>query len=200
MLILSSIKEEFERTKPFANLKISMSIHLEARTAYLARVLCAGGAEVWVTGCNSLSTQNDVAAALAAEGFEVHAIHGVIMEGYEEHLKKDTSCYPDLIIDDGGDLISLLHGERREYSKNLTGGCEESTTGIHRLLSREKAGLLDHTMIDVNDADCKRLFDNRRGTGQSILGEIMSSTSLIIASKTVVIASHRWCKKVLQCA
>ena len=195
MPILNSVKEEFERTKPFAELKISMSIHLEAKTAYLAKVLRAGGAEVWVTGCNPLSTQDDVAAALAAEGFEVHAIHGVSMEEYVEHLKKTLSCCPDLIIDDGGDLISLLHGECREYGKNLIGGCEETTTGIHRLLSREKAGLLDYTMIDVNDAECKHLFDNRYGTGQSTLDGIMNATNLIIAGKTVVIAGYGWCGK-----
>ena len=193
--ILNKIKEEFERTKPFAGMKISMSIHLEAKTAYLAKVLRAGGAEVWVTGCNPLSTQDDVAAALAAEGFPVHAIHGVSMEEYVEHLKMTLSCCPDLIIDDGGDLISLLHGECREYGKNLIGGCEETTTGIHRLLSREKAGLLDYTMIDVNDADCKHLFDNRYGTGQSTMDGIMNATNLIIAGKTVVIAGYGWCGK-----
>ncbi len=195
MPILNSVKEEFERTKPFAGMKISMSIHLEAKTAYLAKILRAGGAEVWVTGCNPLSTQDDVAAALAAEGFEVHARHGVSDEEYTEHLKMTLSCCPDLIIDDGGDLISLLHGECREYGKNLIGGCEETTTGIHRLLSREKAGLLDYTMIDVNDADCKHLFDNRYGTGQSTMDGIMNATNLIIAGKTVVIAGYGWCGK-----
>ncbi len=195
MPILNSVKEEFERTKPFRGMKISMSIHLEAKTAYLAKILRAGGAEVWVTGCNPLSTQDDVAAALAAEGFEVHARHGVSDEEYTEHLKKTLSCCPDLIIDDGGDLISLLHGECREMGKNLIGGCEETTTGIHRLLSREKAGLLDYTMIDVNDADCKHLFDNRYGTGQSTLDGIMNCTNLIIAGKTVVVAGYGWCGK-----
>ena len=195
MPILNSIKAEFERTKPFRGKKIAMSIHLEAKTAYLAKVLRAGGAEVWVTGCNPLSTQDDVAAALAAEGFEVHARHGVSDAEYVEHLKKTLSCVPDLMIDDGGDLISLLHGECREYGKNLIGGCEETTTGIHRLLSRERAGLLDYTMIDVNDADCKHLFDNRYGTGQSTLDGIMNSTNLILAGKTVVVAGYGWCGK-----
>lgn len=195
MPILNSIKEEFERTKPFAGMKISMSIHLEAKTAYLAKILRAGGAEVWVTGCNPLSTQDDVAAALVAEGFEVHARHGVSDEEYREHLIATLSCCPDLIIDDGGDLISLLHGECRAYGKNLIGGCEETTTGVHRLLARERAGLLDYTMIDVNDADCKHLFDNRYGTGQSTLDGIMNSTNLIIAGKTVVIAGYGWCGK-----
>ncbi|MBQ8440669.1 MAG: adenosylhomocysteinase [Clostridia bacterium] len=195
MPILNSIKEEFEKTKPFAGKKIAMSIHLEAKTAYLAKVLRAGGAEVHVTGCNPLSTQDDVAAALAAEGFDVNARHGVSAEEYTEHLKATLACCPDLMIDDGGDLISLLHGECREYGKNLIGGCEETTTGIHRLFARERAGLLDYTMIDVNDADCKHLFDNRYGTGQSTLDGIMNSTNLILAGKTVVVAGYGWCGK-----
>ena len=195
MPILNSIRADFERTRPFAGKKIAMSIHLEAKTAYLAKVLRAGGAEVWVTGCNPLSTQDDVAAALAAEGFEVHARHGVSEEEYREHLKATLSCVPDLIIDDGGDLISLLHGECRALGRNLIGGCEETTTGIHRLLAREAAGLLDYTMIDVNDADCKHLFDNRYGTGQSTLDGIMNSTNLMIAGKTVVVAGYGWCGK-----
>lgn len=195
MPILNSIKEEFEKTKPFRGLRISMSIHLEAKTAYLAKVLAAGGAEVHVTGCNPLSTQDDVAAALAAEGFDVHAHHGATAEEYRTDLIATLSCAPHLIIDDGGDFISLLHGECREFGRCLIGGCEETTTGIHRLLSREKAGLLDYTMIDVNDADCKHLFDNRYGTGQSTLDGIMNSTNLIIAGKTVVVAGYGWCGK-----
>ncbi len=195
MPILNTIKQDFQKTKPFSGKKIAMSIHLEAKTAYLATVLRAGGAEVHVTGCNPLSTQDDVAAALAAQGFDVHARHGVSDEEYTEHLKATLACCPDLLIDDGGDMISLLHGECREYGKNLIGGCEETTTGIHRLFSRQRAGLLDYTMIDVNDADCKHLFDNRYGTGQSTLDGIMNSTNLILAGKTVVIAGYGWCGK-----
>ncbi len=195
MPILNSIKADFEKKKPFAGKKIAMSIHLEAKTAYLATVLRAGGAEVHVTGCNPLSTQDDVAAALVSEGFTVHARHGVSNEEYRDHLIATLSCCPDLIIDDGGDLISLLHGECRDYGKNLIGGCEETTTGIHRLLARERAGLLDYPMIDVNDADCKHLFDNRYGTGQSTLDGIMNSTNLMIAGKTVVVAGYGWCGK-----
>lgn len=195
MPILNSIRADFEKTRPFAGKRITMSIHLEAKTAYLATVLRAGGAEVYVTGCNPLSTQDDVAAALAADGFEVFARRGVSDEEYEAHLKSALSCCPHLIIDDGGDLIALLHGECREYGKNLIGGCEETTTGIHRLLSRERAGELDYPMVDVNDADCKHLFDNRYGTGQSTLDGIMSSTNLILAGKTVVVAGYGWCGK-----
>jgi len=195
MPILNTIKEDFIKNQPFKGLKISMSIHLEAKTAYLATVLKAGGAEVWVTGCNPLSTQDDVAAALVDMGFEVNAWRGVSNEQYEEHLKKTLSLCPDLMIDDGGDLTHLIHGECRDYAKNLIGGCEETTTGIHRLFARQRAGLLDYPMIDVNDADCKHLFDNRYGTGQSTLDGIMNSTNLIIAGKTVVIAGYGWCGK-----
>ena len=195
MPVLGIINEQFTREKPFAGKKISMSIHLEAKTAYLAITLAAGGAEVYVTGCNPLSTQDDVAAALVDLGFEVNAWRGVTDAEYEEHLKKTLSLCPDVMIDDGGDLTQLLHGECREYGKNLIGGCEETTTGIHRLFARQAAGLLDYTMIDVNDADCKHLFDNRYGTGQSTLDGIMNSTNLIIAGKTVVVSGYGWCGK-----
>ena len=195
MPLLTHIEEEFKRTLPFAGMKISMSIHLEAKTANLAKVLRAGGAEVRVTGCNPLSTQDDVAAALVHEGFEVNAIHGTDEAGYTQDLINTISFAPDLLIDDGGDLMSLLHGEYRAFGKNLIGGCEETTTGVHRLIAREKAGLLDYTMIDVNDADCKHLFDNRYGTGQSTLDGIMNSTNLMIAGKTFVIAGYGWCGK-----
>lgn len=195
MPILNAIRRRFEEEKPFAGLKIAMSIHLEAKTAYLAEVLRAGGAEIHATGCNPLSTQDDVAAALAAKGIDVNARHGVDADGYKNDLAATLACCPDLIIDDGGDFISLLHGECREYGKNLIGGCEETTTGIHRLRARERAGRLDYPMMDVNDADCKHLFDNRYGTGQSTLDGIMNATNLIIAGKTVVVAGYGWCGK-----
>lgn len=195
MPILNAIEKEFRKTKPFDGMKIAMSIHLEAKTAYLAEVLMAGGAKVQVTGCNPLSTQDDVAAALAEEGFVVNAHHGASDEQYSEDLVRTLDFHPDLLIDDGGDLISLLHGACREYGDRLIGGCEETTTGIHRLLARERAGLLDYPMMDVNDADCKHLFDNRYGTGQSTLDGIMNATNLIIAGKTVVVAGYGWCGK-----
>ena len=195
MPILNAIEKEFRETKPFDGMKIAMSIHLEAKTAYLAEALMAGGAKVQVTGCNPLSTQDDVAAALAEEGFVVNAHHGASDEQYREDLVRTLDFHPDLLIDDGGDLISLLHGTCREYGDNLIGGCEETTTGIHRLLARERAGLLDYPMMDVNDADCKHLFDNRYGTGQSTLDGIMNATNLIIAGKTVVVAGYGWCGK-----
>jgi adenosylhomocysteinase len=195
MPVLSGIRDEFEASRPFRGMRVAMSIHLEAKTAYLAETLRAGGAEVHVTGCNPLSTQDDVAAALAAAGFEVNARHGVSEAEYTAHLMATLACRPHLIIDDGGDLISLLHGGCREYGKNLIGGCEETTTGIRRLRERERAGQLDYTMININDAECKHLFDNRYGTGQSTIDAIMNTTNLIVAAKTVVVAGYGWCGK-----
>ena len=193
--VLSIIEKEFKENQPFAGKKITMSIHLEAKTAYLAEILKAGGATVSITGCNPLSTQDDVAAALAVAGLEVNAVHGATMEEYESDLVAALSQTPDLIIDDGGDLIALLHSSCREFGKNLIGGCEETTTGIHRLKAREAAGLLDYTMMDINDADCKHLFDNRYGTGQSVFDAIMHETNLIVAGKRVVVAGYGWCGK-----
>lgn len=195
MPILGAIREEFEATKPFRGMRVAMSIHLEAKTAYLAEVLHAGGAEIHATGCNPLSTQDDVAAALAAEGFTVNAHHGASDAQYTEDLVNTLACHPDLLIDDGGDLIALLHGEHRHLGDRLIGGCEETTTGIHRLMARQAAGQLDYPMMDVNDADCKHLFDNRYGTGQSTLDGIMNATNLMIAGKTVVVAGYGWCGK-----
>ena len=195
MPVLSAIEQDFKKNQPFAGKKIAMSIHLEAKTAYLATVLKAGGADVYSTGCNPLSTQDDVAAALCDYGVNVFAVHGADEETYTEHLKMALSCHPDVMIDDGGDFIELLHGECREYGDRLIGGCEETTTGIHRLRVREAQGKLDYTMIDINDADCKHLFDNRYGTGQSTLDAIMHTTNLVIAGKKAVVAGYGWCGK-----
>ncbi len=195
MPVLSGIAEDLARTRPFRGLRIAMSIHLEAKTAYLATVLAAGGAEVYATGCNPLSTQDDVAEALRERGVHVFARHGVSEAEYKEHLMAVLAPHPHLMIDDGGDLTSLLHGEAAAYRDCLIGGAEETTTGIHRLLSREAAGELAFPMMDVNDADCKHLFDNRYGTGQSTFDGIMNTTNLIIAGKCVVIAGYGWCGK-----
>ena len=186
MPTLAAIERDFIKNKPFAGKKISMSIHLEAKTAYLATVLKNGGADVYATGCNPLSTQDDVAAALSEYGVHVYAVHGDNEENYTARLRKALSCKPDLIIDDGGDFIALLHGEDKALGVNLIGGCEETTTGIHRLRQRERAGTLLYPMIDVNDADCKHLFDNRYGTGQSTLDAIMHTTNLIVAGLTAL--------------
>lgn len=195
MPLLNKIKEEFSAAKPFDGYRIAMSIHLEAKTAYLAITLAAGGAEVFVTGSNPLSTQDDIAAALVARGFEVNAIYGADDDCYQRHLRDTLSCHPQLILDDGGDFVQLLSGECAAYADQLIGGCEETTTGIIRLRAREAEGTLKFPMIAVNDADCKHLFDNRYGTGQSSLTAIMAVTNLTIASRTVVVAGYGWCGK-----
>ena len=138
MPVLNKIKEEFERDKPFAGKTISMSIHLEAKTAYLAEVLKAGGADVYVTGCNPLSTQDDVAAALVHDGLKVFAWYGATNEEYHRHISKVIEAGPNIIIDDGGDLVNLIHNEYPELIPNVIGGCEETTTGIIRLIAMNK--------------------------------------------------------------
>ncbi|GAB1475994.1 adenosylhomocysteinase [Bacillota bacterium] len=195
MPLLGGLKEQFEREKPFAGIKISLSIHLEAKTAYLSEVLAAGGAIMSVTGSNVLSTQDDVASALAAAGIKVFAYHGATEEEYKRHVEMTLSQKPNIIIDDGGDLVSFLHKDRPELAEEVWGGCEETTTGIIRLKAMEKEGVLSFPMIAVNDAKCKHFFDNRYGTGQSTWDSIMRNTNLIIAGKQVVVCGYGWCGK-----
>ena len=193
MPLLNQIEKDFKASQCLRGIKIAMCIHVEAKTAYLAEVLKAGGAEVRLTGCNPLSTQDDVAAALANNGLEVFALHGVTEEEYNHHLKKTLEFEPNIFLDDGGDITNLLHGEFSHIP--VWGGSEETTTGIHRLKSREKAGKLRFPVVSVNDADCKHLFDNRYGTGQSVWNAINKTTNLITAGKNVVIAGYGWCGK-----
>ena len=193
MPALVAIRERFEREKPFAGKKITISIHMEAKTAFLALCLAAGGAEVHATGCNPLSTQDDVAAGLASMGVETYAIHGVSAQEYRNLLVEALSCHPDLIIDDGGDLLDLLSGEYAHLGDRIIGGAEETTTGIHRLHARAKDGVLPFPMMNVNDAKCKHFYDNKYGTGQSVLDSIMHTTNLLIAGKTVVVAGYGYC-------
>ena len=193
MPALTAIRRRFEQEKPFAGKRIAMSIHLEAKTAYLALSLAAGGAEVHATGCNPLSTQDDVAAGLASLGVNVYAWHGATDEEYTAHLTQALACRPHLIIDDGGDLLNLLCGSCKDFAENLIGGCEETTTGVHRLRARAAAGQLPWPMIDVNDAQCKHFFDNRYGTGQSVWDAILHTTNLLVAGKTVVVAGYGYC-------
>ena len=195
MPLLNELEKEFERHKPFKGKKIAVSIHLEAKTAYLALVLAKGGAEVAVTGSNPLSTQDPIAAALVEEGLSVYAWHNATEEEYFDHLNKSLDFGPDIIIDDGGDLVHLLHTTRKDLAKRVLGGCEETTTGVLRLRAREREGVLGFPMISVNDAYCKYLFDNRYGTGQSVWDGIMRTTNLIVAGKNVVVAGYGWCGK-----
>ena len=193
MPALVAIRERFEREKPFAGKKITISIHMEAKTAFLTLCLAAGGAEVHATGCNPLSTQDDVAAGLASMGVETYAMHGVNAAEYQQLLVEALSCHPDLIIDDGGDLLDLLSGEYAALGDQIIGGAEETTTGIHRLYARAKEGLLPFPMMNVNDAKCKHFYDNKYGTGQSVWDAIMHTTNLLVAGKTVVVAGYGYC-------
>lgn len=195
MPVLRSIGEDFSKTKPFAGLKVALSVHLEAKTAYLCRVMELGGAEMYVTGSNPLSTQDDVAAALCAGGMNVFARYGCDGAEYEACLREVLKVGPNIIIDDGGDLVHLMHTEFADLIPGVLGGCEETTTGINRLKIMDREGALRFPMVRVNDADCKHMFDNRYGTGQSVWDGICRTTNLIIAGKYVVISGYGWCGK-----
>lgn len=195
MPVLSRIRKQFEQEQPFKGLKVAISLHLEAKTAYLAKVVQAGGAEVTITGSNPLSTQDDVCAALVEDGVTVFAKYNPDPKEYKELLIRALENKPDLIIDDGGDLVSILHSERPDLMENVRGGAEETTTGILRLKAMEKEGQLKFPMVAVNDAYCKYLFDNRYGTGQSVWDGINRTTNLVVAGKTVVVVGYGWCGK-----
>ncbi|MBE6236002.1 MAG: adenosylhomocysteinase [Bacteroidales bacterium] len=195
MPLLNGLEEEFSETLPFKGLKVALSVHLEAKTAYLCEVLAAGGAEMYVTGSNPLSTQDDVAAALVEAGLNVYAWYDATPEEYEAHIRRVIEVGPNIIIDDGGDLVNLMHTEYSHLISEVIGGCEETTTGILRLITLNKAGALKFPMMLVNNADCKHLFDNRYGTGQSVWDGINRTTNLIVAGKNVVVAGYGWCGK-----
>ncbi len=195
MPVLRGIGEDFKREKPFAGMKVALSVHLEAKTAYLCRVMEMGGAKMYVTGSNPLSTQDDVAAALVSGGMNVFAEYGCSMEQYEQCLEEVLKVGPNIIIDDGGDLVHLMHTKYTDLIPNVIGGCEETTTGINRLRIMSRKGELKFPMVMVNDADCKHMFDNRYGTGQSVWDGICRTTNLIIAGKYVVISGYGWCGK-----
>lgn len=194
MPVLRAIEAELIEKQPFKGLKISVSVHVEAKTACLARALARGGGEVALTGCNPLSTQDDVAAGLASlDIMNVYAVHGDSEEEYFGRLRKTLEFGPDIVIDDGGDLALLLHSDMKDLAPKILGGCEETTTGVHRLEILKKEGKLAYPVIAVNDARCKHLFDNRFGTGQSVWTGIMATTNLVVAGKTVVVAGYGMC-------
>ena len=195
MPLLDGIEKDFLKEQPFKGLKVALSVHLEAKTAHLCEVLAAGGADMYITGSNPLSTQDDVAAALVHEGLNVFAIHGCTEQEYFDDIRKVLEVGPNIIIDDGGDLVTTIHKEFPELIPNVIGGCEETTTGILRLKAMDAAGELKFPMMLVNDADCKHLFDNRYGTGQSVWDGINRTTNLIVAGKSVVVAGYGWCGK-----
>lgn len=193
--LLRSLEDDFTRDQPFKGIRIALSIHLEAKTAYLCKVLAAGGAEMFITGSNPLSTQDDVAAALVADGLNVFAWYNSTPEEYEHHITCVLGNNCNIIIDDGGDLVHMLHTKMPEKIQYVIGGCEETTTGIIRLIAMAKNDELKFPMVLVNNADCKHLFDNRYGTGQSVFDGINRTTNLIVAGKYVVVAGYGWCGK-----
>lgn len=193
--LLRSLEDDFTRDQPFKGIRIALSIHLEAKTAYLCKVLAAGGAEMFITGSNPLSTQDDVAAALVADGLNVFAWYNSTPEEYEHHITCVLENNCNIIIDDGGDLVHMLHTKMPEKIQYVIGGCEETTTGIIRLIAMAKNDELKFPMVLVNNADCKHLFDNRYGTGQSVFDGINRTTNLIVAGKYVVVAGYGWCGK-----
>ncbi len=195
MPLLNEIRKDFKANRPFEGLNIALSIHLEAKTANLTLLLKDGGANMYVTGSNPLSTQDDVAAGLASLGVNVYAEYGVSNEDYVKHLNMVLDGKPNIIIDDGGDLVNLLHGPRKDLINGVIGGCEETTTGIRRLKALDSAKELKIPVIAVNNAKCKYLFDNRYGTGQSVWNGINRTTNLIVAGKTCVVAGYGWCGK-----
>lgn len=195
MPVMASIEREFSKSKPFAGQRISITIHLEAKTAYMAEVFKNAGAEVVLTGSNPLSTQDDVAAALVERGITVFAKHACTDDEYNDYLNKAVDFAPTIVIDDGGDITNLIHTKRRDALAKILGGSEETTTGVHRLRALENRGELAFPVIAANDAYCKYLFDNRYGTGQSTWEGIMRATNLVVAGKNVVIAGYGWCGK-----
>ncbi len=195
MRVLARIRERFESERPLDGLKIGMALHVEAKTAVLVKTLIAGGAEVAITGCNPLTTQDDVAEALRKDGVECYARRGMSNRDYYLALNRVIDFEPDIIIDDGADLIYLIHDKRKVIADRILGASEETTTGVNRLRAMERDGVLAFPVIAVNDAYTKYLFDNRHGTGQSTWDGIFRATNVLIAGKKVVIAGYGWCGK-----
>ncbi|MDO8871046.1 MAG: adenosylhomocysteinase [Methanobacteriaceae archaeon] len=193
MPVLEHIKKEFEKTKPFEGITIASCLHLEPKTINLGLTLQAGGAEVAMTGCNPLSTHDDATAAGAALGLNMYGWREETNEEYYQNIHKVLDHDPDILIDDGADMIFLVHRERKELLSKIKGACEETTTGIHRLKSMAEDGALKFPVMAVNDAYTKYLFDNRYGTGQSTFDSIMGATNMLIAGKTVVVCGYGWC-------
>ena len=195
MPVLAALKEEALKTKPLAGMRVAGCLHVTKETAVLIETIAAAGAEISWSGCNPLSTQDDVAAWLASEGYSVHAWHGQSTEDFYWCIDKTLEFKPTLTLDDGADLIVRVHGEKSEYAEGVIGGTEETTTGVHRLRAMGKAGDLKYPVIAVNDAITKWDFDNVYGTGQSTLDGIIRATSVLVAGKTFVVAGYGHCGK-----
>jgi adenosylhomocysteinase len=194
MPVLSSIRKRFDEERPFAGMTVGMALHVEAKTAVLVETLAAGGAEVHITGCNPLSTQDDVSEALnTRQGIHSYARRGAGVEEYYAAIDRVLDARPAITIDDGMDLIHRIHTERQEVLDSIIGGCEETTTGIHRLRAMARDGALAFPVIAVNDTPMKHFFDNVHGTGESSLASIMITTNVLIAGKQIVVAGYGFC-------
>jgi adenosylhomocysteinase len=194
MPVLALIRERFAREKPLAGVRIGACLHVTSETASLMRTLAAGGAELALCASNPLSTQDDVAAALVVElGISTFAIKGEDRDTYYKHIQSVIDFHPQITMDDGADVVGLLHTERADAATGVIGGTEETTTGVIRLKSMERDGVLRYPIVAVNEAQTKHMFDNRYGTGQSTLDGIIRATNRMIAGKIVVIAGYGWC-------
>lgn len=193
MPVLEHIKKEYEETQPFKGITIGSCLHLEPKTINLGLTLQAGGAEVAMTGCNPLSTHDDAVAGAADLGLNIYGWRDQDDEEYYQTINMVLDHKPDVIIDDGADMIMVLHNERTDVLKHIKGACEETTTGVHRLEAMHKDGALKFPVVAVNDAYTKYLFDNRYGTGQSSFDAIMGTTNMLIAGKFVVVCGYGWC-------
>ena len=193
MPVLEHIKKEYEETQPFKGITIGSCLHLEPKTINLGLTLQAGGAEVAMTGCNPLSTHDDAVAGAADLGLNIYGWRDQDDEEYYQNINMVLDHKPDVIIDDGADMIMVLHNERTDVLKHIKGACEETTTGVHRLEAMHKDGALKFPVVAVNDAYTKYLFDNRYGTGQSSFDAIMGTTNMLIAGKSVVVCGYGWC-------
>ena len=191
MKVLNRLADKYEKEGIFKGKRITMCIHLEAKTAYLASVIQRLGAEVSITSSNSMSTKDDVCAALAKNGIHVHAVHAADRETYHTYLESVVACKPHVVVDDGGDICELLHN-KPEYAENLMGICEETTSGVQRLKEKAQNGTLKYPALAINDAQSKYLFDNRYGTGQSTWTAITHLTNMTIAGRVVVIVGYGW--------
>lgn len=193
MPVLEHIKKEYEETQPFKGITIGSCLHLEPKTINLGLTLQVGGAEVAMTGCNPLSTHDDAVAGAADLGLNIYGWRDQDDEEYYQTINMVLDHKPDVIIDDGADMIMVLHNERTDVLKHIKGACEETTTGVHRLEAMHKDGALKFPVVAVNDAYTKYLFDNRYGTGQSSFDAIMGTTNMLIAGKSVVVCGYGWC-------
>ena len=193
MPVLASIEERFRKQKPLKGVRVSACLHVTSETAHLMQTLQAGGADITLCASNPLSTQDDVAAALVEEGIATFAIKGEDRKTYFEHIRAALDHRPQMTMDDGCDLVSALHSERRELLENVIGGTEETTTGVVRLRAMEKSGTLAFPVISVNDALTKHMFDNRYGTGQSTIDGIVRATNRLLAGSVFVVLGYGWC-------